>query len=330
MSQYRTGTASVTNGSATVTGAGTAWLANIAAGNYFFVPGDVVAYEVASVDSDTEITLTAPYGGVTASGVAYVLHVDFHPNGSPKLDKNDVDSWAILNTWLVKSYVAGTLGTMSLVDAQTAADDATAGHGLLVGAFGLGEADNIPLNNDLDTITATGFYRYGGGASNSPAPVEGVVTHITRFFDTSAMRHSQHAIDAEGNSWTRINDNGTWSDWAELYHTGNLNQFEFGATGSGDVIAGNCAATSTTVCRCYFPVSMFAPASSITVAGTFSIYDKTFALVRAGIPSTDLILSNATAFKTAVIEVNNNVGLVDGDQYFLVSESAASKITVNP
>ena len=68
MSQYKTGTATVTNGSATVTGTNTLWLANVTAGDSFTVAGDAVMYDVASVDSDTQITLSVAYAGATASG----------------------------------------------------------------------------------------------------------------------------------------------------------------------------------------------------------------------------------------------------------------------
>ena len=68
MSQYKTGTATVTNGSATVTGTNTLWSAYVTAGDSFTVAGDGVMYDVASVDSDTQVTLSAPYAGTTASG----------------------------------------------------------------------------------------------------------------------------------------------------------------------------------------------------------------------------------------------------------------------
>ena len=57
MSQYKTGTASVVQDGAVVSGVGTAWLANVSAGDSFVMAGTGVVYDIASVDSDTQITL---------------------------------------------------------------------------------------------------------------------------------------------------------------------------------------------------------------------------------------------------------------------------------
>lgn len=70
---YSTGTAGVTNGSAVVSGGGTAWVANVDAGMLFKRTGDARYYIVQSVDSDAQVTLTEPYAGVTGAGVAYTL-----------------------------------------------------------------------------------------------------------------------------------------------------------------------------------------------------------------------------------------------------------------
>lgn len=78
---YSTGTIAVTNGSTTVIGTTTVWSTNTKAGAYMFI--DDVPYEVASVDSNTEITLYKAYEGVTASGLSYkvgdvsLVHEDY-------------------------------------------------------------------------------------------------------------------------------------------------------------------------------------------------------------------------------------------------------------
>lgn len=75
---YRTGTVSVTNGSTTVTGTGTAWLTvGIGAGDLFVGP-DGEIYEIVTVVGDTEIAIrlrngSAYYGGSTANNAAYAI-----------------------------------------------------------------------------------------------------------------------------------------------------------------------------------------------------------------------------------------------------------------
>lgn len=72
MAWYKTGTGTFTNGSPAVTGSGTAWVANAAAGQGIVGP-DGRTYEVLSVNSDTSLTLSTNYLGSTASGAAYLL-----------------------------------------------------------------------------------------------------------------------------------------------------------------------------------------------------------------------------------------------------------------
>lgn len=72
MAWYKTGTVSVTNGSATVTGSGTAWVANVRVGDGFAGPDDRL-YEITGVSSNTSITISPTYDGSTTSGQAYLI-----------------------------------------------------------------------------------------------------------------------------------------------------------------------------------------------------------------------------------------------------------------
>ena len=135
MSQYLAGTATVTNGSPTVTGTNTLWLANVTAGDSFTVAGDGVMYDVASVDSDTQITLSVNYAGVTASGVVYAIGTGFTvPDSFPEMSQGDIetatiftrairkiqtkfntfiDQAALANAQIFMSVAAGITGTIS-------------------------------------------------------------------------------------------------------------------------------------------------------------------------------------------------------------------------
>ncbi len=69
---YTTGLVSATNGSAIVTGAGTSWLsANRGRGDRIQI--DATNYTVLSVDSETQLTLTGPFLGVSGSSKPYTL-----------------------------------------------------------------------------------------------------------------------------------------------------------------------------------------------------------------------------------------------------------------
>lgn len=90
--QYNVGTANVISGSAVVTGVGTAWSANIDPADLFTIIDDAVSYEISSVDSNTQVTLTANYAGASASGADYTICRDFTANrGYPEIWKGDLD-----------------------------------------------------------------------------------------------------------------------------------------------------------------------------------------------------------------------------------------------
>lgn len=81
--RYETGTVDVTNGSPTVSGTSTVWTTNLKAGDFIFVGATgerdptEAWYEIDTVDSDTQVTLTANYAGTTASGEAYTARSVF-------------------------------------------------------------------------------------------------------------------------------------------------------------------------------------------------------------------------------------------------------------
>ena len=98
MSQIRDGLVNVTKGSATVTGTNTEFtLASV--GSLFIVSGDRVSYTISQIVSDTEITLTSPYGGVTNSLVNYTIHTSLTPNRSyPYPTRSDIETATIVAT----------------------------------------------------------------------------------------------------------------------------------------------------------------------------------------------------------------------------------------
>lgn len=72
MSTYRIGTVTVSNGSTSVTGSGTAWVsAGVREGDFLFVNG--LFGEIASVQSNTALTLVRGWPGSGASGQQYSI-----------------------------------------------------------------------------------------------------------------------------------------------------------------------------------------------------------------------------------------------------------------
>ena len=79
--QYQTGVVNLTNGSAVVTGVGTYWSSvTIPSGALFSKYGETAVYQVASVDSTTQITLTSVYAGTDSTSSYYEITIDFTPN----------------------------------------------------------------------------------------------------------------------------------------------------------------------------------------------------------------------------------------------------------
>jgi hypothetical protein len=99
---YTTGTVTATNGSPTVTGAGTAWSTRgITA--YQLIVIDSAVYQICSVNSDTSITLTANFAGATAAGKSYAIRRSWP--GGETLTRPSLIFCKIYNQGL---YIAGT------------------------------------------------------------------------------------------------------------------------------------------------------------------------------------------------------------------------------
>jgi hypothetical protein len=97
MAQYKIGGASVTNGSSTVTGAGTLWSAEVSSGDIFTIVGDNAWYEIGSVGSNTSITLTSVYAGATAVGAQYTISRDFTTRLElPYPQKGDIETASLI------------------------------------------------------------------------------------------------------------------------------------------------------------------------------------------------------------------------------------------
>jgi hypothetical protein len=129
MAWFKTGTISVTNGSPTVTGSGTTWIANAQVGEALYAP-DGRLYEITNIASDTSMTITPAYLGTGQSGQAYTIVPS----------QSYIRDLAAQAADLVNNYstIANTIGQGKFPDGTLA-------------------APSFRFSDDLDT----GFYRSG-------------------------------------------------------------------------------------------------------------------------------------------------------------------------
>lgn len=207
MAWYRTGTVSVTNGSASVTGAGTSWFGGLQAG-WGFVGPDGRTYEIADVVDATSLTLATPYQGSTAAAQNYAAFptmslagdltaelqaltseyqgvvdgagagkfpdgtlaepgVRFEADPDTGLRRVGANSAALVGGGVDKLGWSGSAATGDIVQADPL--DATAGRLLKVGAFGLGKDAGRPIV-DTNTHLESGFFYGLGGAHPGVTP----------------------------------------------------------------------------------------------------------------------------------------------------------------
>ena len=188
MSQYSSGTASTTNNSSTVTGTNTLWLANVTAGDSFTIAGTSVVYDVASVDSDTQITLSVPYAGTTASGAVYAIGTGFTvPDNFPEMSQGDIETATIFTRAMRK--IQGRFNS-DASDISGKADKAT--------TYTETEVDGL-----LDDKAAIAGQTFTG---NIKAPKITASTGILFGTDTAAANTLD---DYEEGAWTPELQNGT-------------------------------------------------------------------------------------------------------------------------
>jgi len=218
MAQYKIGSASVTNGSATVTGVDTLWSAEVSAGDIFTIVGDNAWYEVGSVGSNTSITLTSTYAGSTASGAQYAISRDFTTNKSiPYPQKGDIETASLLkramniidtelsngfdssNVTITGGTIDGTtIGgtTAAAVSATTLTTSSTVTHNG-------GTANSVCFLNGSKVLTTGSALTFDGTTFTSNTAITKIRsgTNVNATFQTSPL-------DATGIQMLGVNDAG--------------------------------------------------------------------------------------------------------------------------
>jgi hypothetical protein len=236
----------VTNASQTVTGLDTTWVTDgVEAGHEFYVSGEGVRYEVGSVDSETQITLTANYAGSTASDVTAVIQTDFTTRGIPELSEGSLETAPIFTRAMRRideifdgEIEAGDivgLGTAATADATTSATDTTSGR--------VWRTNDLVKTTSVTDTTAGRMLRVGDGgllgratshawdanlattsfrSSLTGSPVGSLVNmgvhiahHSTNGFGVSFAGRNNRAF-------FQTEENSVLQPWLEFWHSGNL------------------------------------------------------------------------------------------------------------
>lgn len=251
--QYKIGTVTTTNGSQVITGVGTLWLANIVSGALFTVPGDNVTYEIASVDTDTQVTLSANYAGTGAAGVTYAMHRDFTSGNIPLLSNNDIETGTIFSRAMAQIQdLISTNEKPSIVDNGTATIlTLSAGGGatfsgdinlsnnkrLYLGNSNEGSirhdgstkitnaAGNIEINENVNSGTITLQSLNSSAVNKVSILVGGATPYVGLYYDgAEVMRTVLGGINLQDNKHVYL---------------GNSNDLDIHHTGSGSNIIGN-------------------------------------------------------------------------------------------
>ncbi len=136
-----------------------------------------------------------------------------------------------------------SLGTAASHDVTTSTTDTTNGRVLKVGDFGVGSPTMLPAGTDLNTFTTNGSYDLQNAVNKPAGSANWGYLRVIRQNNTNGYCYQEwtELNNANPRTYYRVQNLGTWSEWRELYHTGNFNPANFlplsGGTLAGHLIA---------------------------------------------------------------------------------------------
>lgn len=187
MAWYTTGTVTATLNNATVTGAGTLFLANVRIGDGITIAGSTTIHEVTNVASNTQLTISPVYPGTTGATKTYaIIPVQGYVKDLADQVKQLVLSFSTVGSSVSVAALAGVTGaadklpyftsgtamatTTLTATARSLLDDTSVA--AMRTTLGLGTAATAPLVGDVGSggvmdrgYNANGEYiRYANGA----------------------------------------------------------------------------------------------------------------------------------------------------------------------
>tara|TARA_R110002020_G_scaffold53905_8_gene150500 strand:+ start:28246 stop:29517 length:1272 start_codon:yes stop_codon:yes gene_type:complete len=192
-SYYSTGTITLTNGSAVVTGTGTAWsTALIASGNIFVqAPGNPLP--IATVDSDTQITAELAWTGTTGT-YSYQIQLDQGLTNSAQNATNLAYLLAEMRQGTIFKYDAsGTLADRDLFDGRSK------GFSYLVTG---GESAILYVKATNTSGDWAGPYAYGTGPQGEQGPI-GTLNPMGTYSAVTTYAANDNVL-YNGSSWVAL------------------------------------------------------------------------------------------------------------------------------
>lgn len=262
--QYRTGTVTVTNGSNSVVGASTAFLANVPVGSIFTVTASGVPYFVAAVPDDTHLTLSSVYGGSTAAGQSYSCTTSFTTNLQlPYPEASDIDTHTIVKRAMVKidTILGASIGSATYANrvlfTDASGNQTTSANATLTSAGVMTLASNLAVGGEVKatggnathSAAKTTLSYEGSSVSQIAAYGAGTGTAGTLNIVTRSSNNSISATPAlfasTGVTMGTFTDGFITFNAAQINRSGGAVELQFGA--AGDVkIFGNVGAKTAT------------------------------------------------------------------------------------
>lgn len=214
MAWYDAGTVNVTLNSATVTGAGTQWVAGARQGEAFVGP-DGRLYEVLNIASDTSLTLTRPYRGATQSAQPYALapfqgYTKELADRAAELLRRYADAAALAEGAIQKTSIGSKYG----------ADD---GQILPAFAYGFGGRPDPYPHPSVNVPAPPGVYMCASDITDTPGGAGVLIREGAR--DESGANDcllDRFNAVSGGQFWRTRSGSGQWSVWNESLTASNV------------------------------------------------------------------------------------------------------------
>lgn len=243
---YNTGTATVAANSKTVTGTGTNWLSTVG-GLTAIKAGDKFGIHVgrpiiiASVDSNTQLTLEDNWPGPAQTNAAYrieltspdVIAVEALRRMLGSLSSGVLYGLSQLPSTPSKALTIDENGSAALADLSTLGKSLIASLNSSAAYGVLGTIPNAQLPTriralstavtDADTVLENGSYAVTATTANLPEAQPGMLVVDMYSGTTACVQYYSRAASATPNLWYRIRNGSIWGSWGRIPNFGTDN-----------------------------------------------------------------------------------------------------------